>query len=73
MNFRVFNQRFLEPGAMWLMIIGIIFLCQPWITVLHEWSVTIMLIGLVGFNVAAHVPPPETGEKTGATAGGHHG
>ena len=59
MNFRVFNQKFLEPGSMWLMIFGIIFLCQPWIQILHDYSVTVMLIGLIGFNVAAHVAPPD--------------
>ncbi len=59
MNLRVFNQRFLEPGSMLLMILGIIFLCQPWIEVLHQYSVTVMLIGLVGFNVAVHIPAPE--------------
>ena len=64
MNIRVFNQKFLEPGSMWLMIAGIIFLCQPWIEVLHAYSVTIMLIGLIGFNVAAHIAPPE--QKTAA-------
>jgi hypothetical protein len=59
MTFREFNQKYLEPGSMWLMILGIIFLCQPWVQLLHAYSVTIMLIGLIGFNVAAHVPPPE--------------
>ncbi len=59
MNFRVFNQRFLEPGAMLLMVVGILCLCQPWVEFLHQWSVLVMLIGLIGFNVAAHVPPPE--------------
>jgi hypothetical protein len=59
MNLRVFNQKFLEPGAMTLMILGIIFLCQPWILILHQWSVAIMLLGLVGFNVAVHIPAPE--------------
>ena len=58
-RFRRFNQKLLEPGSMWLMILGIIFLCQPWIEVLHQWSVTVMLIGLVGFNVAVHIPPPD--------------
>jgi hypothetical protein len=43
MNIRVFNQKFLEPGSMWLMILGIIFLCQPWVEILHQYSVTIML------------------------------
>jgi len=59
MNLRVFNQRFLEPGAQLLMILGIIFLCQPWVAFLHEWSVLVMLIGLISFNVAVHIPPPE--------------
>ena len=72
MNLRVFNQRFLEPGAQLLMILGIIFLCQPCIEVLHQYSVTVMLIGLVGFNVAVHIPPPEP-QSTDETAGGAHG
>ena len=59
MNLRVFNQRFLEPGAQALMVLGIIFLCQPWVEFLHQYSVTIMLIGLIGFNVAVHIPAPD--------------
>ena len=59
MNIRVFNQRFLEPGSMALMVLGIIFLCQPWVQLLHLYSVTIMLIGLIGFNFAVHIPAPE--------------
>ena len=74
MNLRVFNQRFLEPGSQLLMILGIIFLCQPWIEVLHQYSVTIMLIGLIGFNVAVHIPPPEQKTIDEADApGGPHG
>ncbi len=56
---RRFNAKLLEPGSMWLMILGIIFLCQPWIAFLHAWSVLVMLIGLIGFNVSVHIPPPE--------------
>jgi hypothetical protein len=59
MNIRVFNQKFLGPGSMSLMIAGILLLCQPWIALLHQWSVLIMLIGLIGFNVAVHIPAPE--------------
>ena len=82
MNLRVFNQRFLEPGAMVLMVLGIIFLCQPWVEFLHAWSVLVMLIGLIGFNVAVHIPPPEREvdiDDTGpvsvkaAVGGGPHG
>jgi len=72
MNIRVFNQRFLEPGSQLLMILGIIMLCQPWIQVLHQWSVTIMLIGLIGFNIAVHIPAPEKTVIDEAD-GAHHG
>ena len=81
MNLRVFNQKFLEPGSMTLMILGIIFLCQPWIEVRHQYSVTVMLIGLIGFNVAVHIPAPEkktideddTGPVSAHMHGGSHG
>lgn len=75
MNIRVFNQRFLEPGSMTLMILGIIFLCQPWIEVLHLYSVTVMLIGLIGFNFAVHIPAPEKAviEDENLGQGGPHG
>ena len=35
---RVFNQKYLEPGSHVVMVAGIIFLCQPWVEVLHAWS-----------------------------------
>jgi hypothetical protein len=58
MNIRVFNQKFLEPFAIAFSVLGIIFLCQPWVQFLHAWSVLIMLIGLISFNVSVHIPPP---------------
>ena len=58
MNIRVFNEKFLGPETLFLMVAGILFLCQPWVAFLHEWSVLIMLIGLIGFNVSVHIPPP---------------
>ena len=69
MNLRVLNQKYLEPGSMWLMILGIVSLCQPWIEVLHQYSVTVMLIGLVGFNVAVHIPPPGPAQRPEASHG----
>jgi hypothetical protein len=58
MNIRVFNQKYLGPACITLMIAGILFLCQPWIGFLHGWSVLVMLVGLIGFNVSVHIPPP---------------
>jgi hypothetical protein len=55
------NPRRLELLFQWLMILGIIALVQPWSHLLHRYSVTIILIGLVGFSVFIKVPSrPET-------------
>ncbi|MBB5754136.1 hypothetical protein [Prosthecomicrobium pneumaticum] len=58
-GFRALNAKLLEPGSIALMVIGIVSLCQPWVEVLHRYGVTITLVGLVGFMVFSHVPPPE--------------
>jgi hypothetical protein len=83
MTFRAANQKYVEPIAQWTMIFGIIALCQPWIKWLHEWSVTIMLIGFIAFIVSIHIPPParqadEESDDTGpvsvkAAVRGEHG
>lgn len=62
MSFREICAKYVEPGSMALMVIGIVALCQPWHLGLHSWGVTIILVGLIGFNVAAHVPAPEKKE-----------
>ncbi|MEQ1899233.1 MAG: hypothetical protein ABL866_00715 [Devosia sp.] len=75
MNVRVFNQKFLGPGSITFMVAGIIFLCQPWIAFLHTWSVLVMLIGLIAFNVSVHIPPPvQSIDEDETTREGHgHG
>jgi len=57
MNFRELSSRVLEPFSMFLMIIGIVALCQPWVEVLHRYGVTITLVGLVGFSVFSKIRP----------------
>jgi hypothetical protein len=42
---------------MWLMVFGIIALCQPWIRVLHVYGVTITLVGLVCFSIFSKIGP----------------
>ena len=66
MNIREFNAKYLEPGAITLMVAGVIFLCQPWIAVLHQYSVLITLAGIIAFNVAVHIPAPERAEDEDA-------
>ena len=48
---------------MFLMILGIVALCQPWIEVAHRYGVTITLAGLIGFSVFSKIKPlPKEGQ-----------
>jgi hypothetical protein len=57
MTFRELSARVLEPASMYLMIFGIVALCQPWVEVLHRYGVTITLAGLIGFSVFSKIKP----------------
>lgn len=87
MSFRELNQRFLAPAAQGLMIFGIISLCQPWSLFLHQYGVTLTLVGLIAFMVTSKIAPdPEKDEgfidesldtleinENSASAGSSHG
>ena len=60
MGFKEISARYLEPGSQWVMIAGIVALVQPWSLFLHRYSVTITLIGLVGFIIFSHIKPDPT-------------
>ena len=64
MTFREMSARYLEPASQWLMVIGIVALCQPWNEFLHRYGVTVILVGLVGFLIFSHVPPPAEDTET---------
>jgi hypothetical protein len=53
MTLRAINEKYLEPAAQTLMIFGIIALCQPWSLFLHQYGLTVTLIGLVGFSITS--------------------
>ena len=57
MEFKQLSSRVLEPLSQWLMILGIVALCQPWVEPLHRYGLTIILIGLVGFSVFSKIKP----------------
>jgi hypothetical protein len=57
MGFRRISANYLEPLFQWLMVLGIIVLCQPWSLPLHSYGVTIILVGLVGFSVFSKIKP----------------
>jgi hypothetical protein len=62
MRFRELSARVLEPISQWVMIVGIIALCQPWNEVLHRYGVTVILIGLIGFSVFSKIKPAAASE-----------
>jgi type IV secretory pathway VirB2 component (pilin) len=62
MRFKELSARVLEPISQWVMIVGIVALCQPWIEVLHRYGVTIILIGLIGFLVFSKIKPAAASE-----------
>jgi hypothetical protein len=69
MNFKELSANVLEPLSQWVMIFGIVALCQPWIEVLHRYGVTITLIGLIGFNVFSKIKPDPARQQQSAAHG----
>ena len=65
MSFRAVNEKYLLPASQILMVLGIMALCQPWSLGLHSYGVTIILIGLIGFNITSKIAP-EQGEESPA-------
>jgi hypothetical protein len=57
MTFPRISEKFLEPLSMWIMIVGIVALLQPWNLFFHRYGVTIILVGLAGFLVFSHIKP----------------
>ncbi len=57
MGFREMSVRYFEPASIWTMVFGIVALCQPVSLTLHSYGVTIILIGLLGFNVFSKIKP----------------
>ena len=57
MSFRQMSVKYFEPASIWVMVLGIVALCQPINLALHSFGLTIILIGLVGFNVFSKIKP----------------
>jgi len=49
--------RQLESASMALMMFGIVALCQPWVEVLHRYSILLIILGLLAFNVFSRIKP----------------
>jgi hypothetical protein len=53
------HARRLESASMAAMMLGIVALCQPWSLLLHQYSVAIIIAGLVAFNVFSRIKTPD--------------
>lgn len=49
-------RRTLEPLAIAIMLLGFFMIFQPFTIVLYSYSYVVMLVGLVLFMVASHLP-----------------
>jgi len=60
MSFAMFSKyaRPFETASMAAMLLGIVFLCQPWSEFLHRYSILTIIVGLVAFNVFSRIAPP---------------
>ena len=47
----------LSLSSIWLMVLGIVFLCQPWSRFLHVYGLSVTLVGLVGFSIFSKIKP----------------
>ena len=63
MTFRQISAKYFEPASIWTMVLGIVALCQPLNLTLHSYGLTIILVGLIGFNVFSKIKPPPNQES----------
>lgn len=50
-----FKKRYLEPIFMWIMLFGIVALCQPLWQPLFQYGYPILLTGVAGYMVVTHI------------------
>jgi len=58
MTFKQISAKYLEPASIWVMVLGIVALCQPLNLTLHSYGLTVILVGLIGFNIFSKIKPP---------------
>jgi hypothetical protein len=49
--------------SMAAMLLGIVFLCQPWSEFLHRYSILTIIVGLVAFNVFSRIASPSAADQ----------
>ncbi|MBL7060683.1 MAG: hypothetical protein ISS13_02475 [Actinobacteria bacterium] len=54
-RFKILKRKYLEPLFMWIMLCGILALCQPWLLNIYHWSYAILLTGVAGYIFSIHL------------------
>ena len=59
----------LELFSMWVMVFGVVALCQPWSLLLHRYGATVIFGGFILFNIFSRFkpPPPKRPQRAGAS------
>jgi len=52
---KLLKRKYLEPVFMGIMVLGIVALCQPYIFVLYNSGLAILLAGTAGYMFASHM------------------
>lgn len=55
-----------------VMVLGIIFLCQPWVEFLHRYGVTVIIVGLLTFMFTGWFGKPDDAQDGVFDASDHH-
>ena len=69
----MFKQRArqFEFASMVLMMLGIVALCQPWSLFLHQYSVAMIIAGLLAFNVFSRMKTPAVPDADASSGAPH--
>ena len=70
-SFADMSVRYYEPASIWIIVLGIIVLCQPFSLDLHSYGVTIILFGLIGFNIFSKIKPAANNGSSSAHGRDH--
>ena len=54
-----------------LMMLGIVALCQPWSLFLHQYSVAMIIAGLLAFNVFSRMKTPAVPDADASSGAPH--
>jgi hypothetical protein len=52
---KILKRKYLEPLFMWIMLLGIAFLSQPWFMFLYTYGYAVLLTGTAAYIFSIHL------------------